>query len=203
MLYCPTGFPQRYIATLSTVQNQIAVDSSVGVDSYIYQMSAHPFALSVQMQGWDQLATVYKKFRPISAKMHINATVLPKDNNHAGNVMMRTIWKDNDTVWSTNMGVASDPYVKTTSITVQDGFKMVTTRCNLWTPHGMTRQQWMDDPNTYGLTEGDGTYTNPSRMTYFHLYMSIPALTTSLLYEYEIKFYITYEFFDRVPLVDA
>lgn len=206
MFYCPTAFPQKYVATLMGITSQISNDTTVGIDSYIYPITGKVYSGTNQLQGWDQLASIYQRFRPISMAVEIRACILPQNNNLAGNVLVRTIWKDNGTVWRTNIGVGSDAFVKNTAICVNDGFKTIRSYCKAWTPHGMTRQQWMNDPSTAGTTEGYGqnvAYQDPGRMAYFHVYVNDQALSSSIYYNMEIKFKVTYEFYDRVPLIDG
>lgn len=199
LLKCPTVLPDKYICKLSFATAGTFITTGVMSHQVIVATQTSPWGTSVNPQGWDQLANMYLRWRPLGMSLKTTFGIVTHGITLAS-CNYRGYWSQYSTAVGSDLAIIQNRFTKTKDITTQDGFVTVSTYSPLHDVWGMTKEQWINDENTQASVD-----SNPFRVTRYYMNFNCPDWETGGNYRirYEILGDMYVEFYGARILVDA
>lgn len=203
LLRCPTSFPSRYVCKLSFANAGMTVVNGPGTTLIQVRAANRPFptALGLQPQGWDSIAGMYLRYRPLAMSLKMNFGITSVSNTTGADrghgLLVRGYWSQYKTALQSDLSVVANRYTKTVSVNRYVGYQTLSTYAALHNIHGLTRQQWMSDDDT----ECD-TNSQPIRETNYFIHLLAPQSTEPFNFTFDLTGEIWFEFHSPRILID-
>jgi hypothetical protein len=197
LLVCPTLIPDRYRCTMTL--GSLGSVNVTAAGSVVFQLTASnkPMNDTRNPQGWDQIAAMYLRYRPLNMKIRF-ITGITSSNATIACLGIRGYWSEYATALANDQMVLNNRFTKSQYVNGNTGFAQFTTQSDLRTIHGMTTAQWMSSEET----DAD-VLSAPAKATNYFVHYVYPSGTGAYTYTLDHRVEIEYEFSQPRILLDA